>query len=290
MKSALIGSVLILLLLSAVSIPADATAVPILELYFDQALTRQYADCPNEPVGSVLDTLYLVASGFDTPLEGIEYKIEFPPEILWLGDLELNNCLRLGTPDQGVSLAFFTPQDASGRVVIQEIVVLWLCEECVTTNATIEFAPHPMTGSLRAVSSDLVFRDVVGLPSYVCPTCGLCNPETNTAAPHSVPRGSAAEECVLVCPAGDGGVILPGDSPSQLHTVDLNGDNLVDIVDFATFAQFYLPAPFDAGVDYYCTGNIDLIDFVLFTRHWLHSGSVPVERSTWGAIKEQYSD
>ncbi len=290
MKSALIGSVLILLLLSAVSVPVDATATPILELYFDRALTQQHANCPEAPAGSVLDTLYLVASGFDTPLEGIEYKIEFPPEIIWLGELESNDGLWMGTPDQGRTMAFFTPQDASGRVVIQEFVILWLCEGCATTNITIEFAPHPMTGSLRAVTSDLVFEEVIGFPSYVCGLVVGNTPELTTTTPRAVPMGPAAEECVLVCPASDGGVILPGDPPSQLHTVDLNGDNLVDIVDFATFAQPYMAGMFDPDMDFYCSDNLDLIDFVLFTRHWLHTGSVPVEHSTWGEIKERYSD
>jgi hypothetical protein len=96
-----------------------------------------------------------------------------------------------------------------------------------------------------------------------------------------------SEQCVLDCPAGDGGVIIPGDPPDQHHTVDLDDDGAVSIVDFSLFIIAY-DIEFDPNMDYYCSGNLDLIDFVLFTRHYLHTGSVPVESSTWGEIKAMF--
>ena len=94
---------------------------------------------------------------------------------------------------------------------------------------------------------------------------------------------------VFACPAGDGGVILPGELPGEHHTVDFDNDGLVGIVDFSYFAAAY-QFSFDPDMDFYCSGNLDLIDFVLFTRHWLHSGSIPVEPSTWGRIKAKFSE
>ena len=290
MKSALIVSVLLLLLVSVASVPVHATGTPSIALYFDQALTKQYADCPESPPGTVLDTLYLAVSGFDVPLEGIEFLISFPPEVMYLGDLQNNNSLRMGIPDQGVSMAFITPLDASNPVLILELGILWMCEGCATTNIVIEFAAHPATGSLRAVTSDLVFEDVIGYPSYVCGTVPGSSPVVTTTTPRAVSEGQASEQCVLDCPAGDGGVIIPGDPPGQHHTPDLDNDGLVSLVDFSLFAATYIDLIFDPDMDFYCSGNLDLIDFVLFTRHWLHTGSVPVEPSTWGHIKERYSD
>jgi hypothetical protein len=237
----------------------------------------------------VLDTLFVAVSGFTTPVEGIEYEILFPPEIMYIGEVGPENGLTIGDPVSGLSTAFFMPQDASSPVIIQELIVLWMCDGCTTINIPIEFAAHPLTGSLRAVTSDLVFEDVVGYSSWVCATCVGCNRGGITTTSRAVLANHASEQCVLDCPAGDGGVILPGGLPGQRHSPDLNDDGVVSIVDFALFAVNYLFS-FDPDTDFYCSGNVDLIDFVLFTRHWQHTGSIPVEPSTWGNIKARYLD
>ena len=295
MKRSIVRPGFVLLLLFAAFGPVQADT-PTIGIYFDKALTQLYADCPDLPPGSVLDTLYLALSGFSTPVEGIEYKIDFPPEVMWLGDMVSDHGdiprdrgLLIGDSFHGASMALLAPQDASNPVIILEILVLWMCQGCATTDITIEFAPHPDTGSLRAVTSELIFEDVVGLTSSICATCLGCSPEQTASTSRAAPVESASDQCVLNCPAGDGGVILPGDPPGQQHTPDFDSDGLVSIVDFAEFAAVYVNV-FDSDMDFYCSGNIDLIDFVLFTRHWLHTGSIPVEPSTWGRIKAQFSE
>ena len=289
MKRALVRSGLVLLLLSAAFAPVRAIGTPSIALYFDRALTQRHAVCPDSPPGTVLDTLFVAVGGFTTPIEGIEYEILFPPEIIWIGDVELGNGLKIGNPINGLSMAFFAPQDASSPVVIQELIVIWICEGCTITNIPIAFAAHPMTGSLRAVTSDLVFEDVVGYSSWVCATCIACNHGAITTTSRAVSAIHASEQCVLDCPAGDGGVILPGGLPGQHHSPDFDEDGVVSIVDYAEFGVSYLMS-FDPDKDFYCSGNIDLIDFVLFTRHWQHSVGTPVEPSTWGNIKARYLD
>jgi hypothetical protein len=296
MKKSIVTPGLVLVLLFASIGPAQAQT-PSIGIFFDINLTQQSAECPESPPGSVLDTLYLALSGFSAPVEGIEYKILFPPEILWLADvttvhddMPYDRGLLLGNSNDGASMAFLTPQDASSPVVILEVLILWLCEGCATTNITIDFAAHPATGSLRAVTSELAFEDVLGLTSWVCVTCVFCSPAQTLTNPRAVPVDYAADQCVLDCPSGDGGVLLPGDSPGQHHSPDFDNDGLVDIVDFAEFGTKYMDLIFDPDMDLYCSDNIDLIDFVLFTRHWLHTGSIPVEPTTWGKIKARYSE
>lgn len=287
MKRALVTCCIAVCLFSSAFLPDRAIADPNIALYFDRALTRTYADCPNSPPGTVLDTLFVVVSGFTTPIEGIEYKIQFPPEVVWLGDVNLDNGLTIGDPMNGLSKAFFAPQDASGPVVIQELVFLWMCELCPKVNIPITFDAHPLTGSLRAVTSDLVFEDVIGQTSWVCPTCLGCDAAETAATSRATAADQVSEQCVLECPAGDGGVIIPGTEPGQHHSPDLNNDRVVSIVDLALFAAEYLIA-FDPDKDFYCSGNIDLIDFVLFTRHWGHSPGIPVVPTTWGNVKARY--
>ena len=289
MKNALVRSGLVLLLFSAVFAPVRALGTPSIALFFDRALTQTSTVCPESPPGTVLDTLFVAASGFTSPIEGIEYSIVFPPELVWIGVIEPENGLKLGDPINGLSMAFFAPMDASSPVVIQEIIVLWLCDGCITTNITIELEAHPLTGLLRAVTSDLIFEDVVGLPGWVCATCLGCITGETAASSHAGPAFHMSQQCVLDCPGGDGGVVLPGGLPGEHHSPDLDGDGAVTIVDFAEFGMEYLIS-YDPDRDFYCSGNIDLIDFVLFTRHWLHTRSVPIEPSTWGSIKARYLD
>ena len=291
MKRTLVKSGFILMLLSASSAPVCAAQIPSVALYFDRALTQLYADCPNAPPGSVLDTLYLAASGFDTPIEGIEYKIDFPQQIVWLGVVDTDNYLWIGDPASGVAIAFLSPLEASSPVIIQKIAVIWMCDGCPVTDIPITIAAHPLSGSLRAVTSDLAFVDAVGFVSIVCPTCTRSTPARTAVKARALRANGAAEQCVLECPAGDGGVILPGEPPGQVHTPDLDDDGVVSLTDFAEFAiVFAQMGPFDPDSDFYCSGNVDLIDFVLFARHWQHHENSPVESSTWGEIKARYKN
>lgn len=276
------------LLLSVVICPTDTPAVPHFAVYFDPALTQSVASCPFEPPGTVFDTLYVAADGFDTPLEGVEYKLTVPSELIWIADLDLGNGLQIGASVSGTSIAFFEPVDASGPVIVQAIVVLWLCNECSTFRDEVSLTPHPATGSISAVTSDLGLTNVVGLPAVVCPLINGVDPGTPTTLYHAPAAGQAAVQCELDCPAGDGGVILPGGLPAEIHNPDLDNDGVVTYSDWAEFAT-YLHAMFDADADFYCSGAIDLLDFVLFTRHWEHSAPVGVEPSTWGRIKAQFT-
>jgi len=285
MRKLLVLSSLALSLWSVALAPTVATATPSIAVYFDRALTQQYAECPY--LGA-LDTVFVAVSGFSSTIEGVEYRIVFPPELLWIANLSPAPGLEIGDPVNGQTLALFAPLEASDRVIVREVLVLWQCEGCATVNIPIEFAANPQSGALRAVTSDLTFEDLTGQSSWICPTVAQ-NVATPSQTARVAPAAKVLEQCVLDCPRGDGGVILPGDPPGQHHTPDLDGDGLVSIVDFEAFWNAYVYS-FDSDMDYYCSGALDLVDFVLFTRHWYHSVSVRVEPSTWGRIKAQYTD
>lgn len=280
-----------LALLIAPTTPVSVFATGNISLYFDRELTQEWAECPGAPPGSVLDTLYMAIGGFSSPVEGIECSVVFPPEVLWIIDITSDRGLAIGSTYNGISMAFFEPIDASVPTVIQEIVIQWLCDGCIPDNSVpIEIAAHPATGSLRAVTSDLTFEDVVGQAAWVCyPYVGDSQPPISTTLGKVRAASPLSEQCVLVCPAGDGGTVLPGDPPGVHHDVDLDGNRMVDLVDFSLFIPAYR-GEFNADMDYYCSGNLDLIDFVLFTRHYLHTGTVPAETSTWGEIKARFLD
>lgn len=88
-----------------------------------------------------------------------------------------------------------------------------------------------------------------------------------------IPVDTSAQ-CILDCPQGDGGVIVPA-GPETHRTPDLDFNGVVDIQDFAIFGTTYCGV-YDPCSDYNCDGLVDLIDLLLFNRHFLHAGPNPV--------------
>jgi len=80
--------------------------------------------------------------------------------------------------------------------------------------------------------------------------------------------------CYVNCPAGDNAVMGPA---GGYKTPDLDGNGVVNLVDFALFAACY-PCPPNAYcfcADYNCDFVIDLVDFAIFATHWAHAGPIP---------------
>ncbi len=59
--------------------------------------------------------------------------------------------------------------------------------------------------------------------------------------------------------------------PITVVSPDIDGDLVVDLVDFALFANTWPPQPYFPSSDFNGDGVIDLIDLSLFARHFLHS-------------------
>jgi hypothetical protein len=286
MKKWLIKPGLVLLALAFSHLPAHAQ-VPAIAVYFDRELTQTEMDCPGSPV---VDTLYVAVFGFTSPVEGFEYKIDFPTQITFLGEPDPESGLAIGNSAQGRTLALTAPVDASTPTLIQEVAVLWLCDGCENPDnwdLPVTVVPHPGTTHLRAVTSDLAFVDMAGMTSRVCPTYVAPSTELVRRGAHPHRVAIAGAQCELTCPAGDGGVIVPGDPPPEVHTTDVDGDGVVWLYDFSWLFSAYLTGP-TPDADFDCSGTTNLIDFVLFTRHWQHADEVPTERTSWGSVKERY--
>ena len=86
-------------------------------------------------------------------------------------------------------------------------------------------------------------------------------------------------QCIIDCPQGPGGVSDTG-VPQTHRTPDMTFDGIVGIADFTLFAFAYcVPANYDPCADFNCDGLVDLIDLMLFSRHFGppgHAGISPV--------------
>jgi hypothetical protein len=151
---------------------AVSAGVPNVALFFDKNLQQMVGMCPYAPVGTVLDTVFVVANNFDMWMNAIEYSIEYPPQVVYLGDLSPANTLTIGNSPNGITIAWTIPANAFVGLVVTRVVILWLCDGCGgNLNQLIVVRPHPMSGFLRAVRwPDLVIVDAVGLTSLICAT------------------------------------------------------------------------------------------------------------------------
>ena len=164
--------VLVVAFAVAIGISAMANAqVGRVQVYFDEGLQFTSWHCPAAPIGSVTQTLYVVAENFGIWMAGIEYQIFYPTQLMFLGDVMVPDAMPLGESPSGIQISFLTPLDAHTKVVVQMVTVLWLCDNCgpANENAPIIVMPYPGQAWVRAWRwPDLHFVYGVGMTSFIC--------------------------------------------------------------------------------------------------------------------------
>lgn len=123
---------------------------PSVSVYFDEDLTRVEPSCPDQPPGTVLGTLFVIAEHFPAPFIQLEYRVKFPAEVLYLGEV-VRGGSAVGVSPIGIIQTWETPQDASSHLVVNEIWMLWMCVYCMETDIQICVDTHPETGYFRAL-------------------------------------------------------------------------------------------------------------------------------------------
>ncbi len=158
----------ILLIVSASAVSAQ---IPFVQVYFDEYLSKASIDnCPDETPGSQLYSLYVGAHNFNCWMSAIEYKIEYPPEISFMGDN--TGGLDIGSSPMGIATAWTFPINAFGPALINEVSILYMCQLCIDiSEVQIITVPHPESNKLRAIRwPDNSFVDAVGQISLICTT------------------------------------------------------------------------------------------------------------------------
>lgn len=160
----------IIALSAAASIVTAQT--PYLQVYFDGELTEYAADCPHDPAGTVIDEFWVVAHNFNAYLAAIEFKINYPPQIEWYQDINVNDALMLGSTWEGIAIAFPTPLKAVGPAVVMKVEFVWTCNDCSTYNVLLCFDVFPSSGYVRAVKWP--DYEVIYATSGTAVICGAC--------------------------------------------------------------------------------------------------------------------
>jgi hypothetical protein len=170
MRKVLVVSALLILVLGT----SIASAQPIqnIQVYFTSEWGAYGKTTLDECPGPVLGTLYVVASNFNMWMIGVEYKVEYPPEVTWLAD-NTGGISDIGDSPTGIATAWSLPQNAFVPFAVNEVTVLYNCTGCPRTDIPINVVPNPgaLSGQVHAVRwPDNVLIPAVGMVSLICPT------------------------------------------------------------------------------------------------------------------------
>lgn len=145
--------------------PVSDAQTPYIAVYFDPGFSVECKDCP----GQVLDVWYVAGVGFNTPVTGAEFAIEYPAAASWLGDLNTPP-VTIGSTPTGISMGYATPLNGYSPVGLCQVHVFWVCDGCGPPWYwnMIKVRPHPSTGFLGWTDGDYVERNAVGLTSIIC--------------------------------------------------------------------------------------------------------------------------
>jgi len=165
MRTALVA--LLILALGQVAV----AQTPYFQIYFDDAHAIAAMDCPTAPVGTVLDTLHVVAHNFNNFIIATEYSIDYSSRLSWQGDITTADIV-IGNSPIGISQAWTYPLDAFVPLRVMSATVFWMCSGCAgNSNTPVVVMPNPETSVLAYVSWPGVQAiPAVGMTSLICAT------------------------------------------------------------------------------------------------------------------------
>jgi hypothetical protein len=154
----------------AIAGSAFAQTTPYFQVYFDAGLKDAAADCPAAPIGTVFDTLYVVAHNFDTWIMGAEFTIDYSTLLTVVGEEAVGADLTIGQSQSGIAMVWQTPRNGYNPVVMLIVTVVWECNDCAGLDDTeIVVREYPDKPSPRCVDFwTEEYVDGVGMTSLIC--------------------------------------------------------------------------------------------------------------------------
>lgn len=178
MKRALAG-VLVAAIVGFSAGGASADAVPYFQVYFDDASNGSYGE--TQAVCGLAGYpvyLYVVARNFESWLSAVEYEIDFPAGIMFVGDQfppTQGQTLSIGNSDIGLAVSWSLPRNGFGEpgVLISTIFAVWTADCYCPGPAPIVVGPYPYpvpkTQPEGVRWPDLARLPAVGMTSLLCP-------------------------------------------------------------------------------------------------------------------------
>lgn len=141
-------------LIGSVCIGSDTAAqVPRLTPFFNATGTwsthceycDKYHPGPDYPL-----TVYFILSDFNAWIAAVEFSVDYPPYVTWLGDGPTPP-VAIGSTPTGISMAWGTPQNGFGPFVVLQANIIYHAR-CYHGELRVQVQPHPDTGDLAAIS------------------------------------------------------------------------------------------------------------------------------------------
>ena len=162
------------LLLLAFSFNIASAQTPFVAVYFDQQLQVESSTCPSAAPGTVSQQLYVAALNFNAFITGIEFQVNYPPELQFLGDVYPHVGIPVGNTAVGLRYGFTLAQNGNSAILVAVATVIWQCRNCQggLSDVPVLVGPHPLSGLLQATSfpDPEVTIPGVGLTALICPT------------------------------------------------------------------------------------------------------------------------
>ena len=148
---------------------ASAQTTPFIAVYFDR--TFQIEDQNPCPGVGVVDTLYVELVNADVFVTGVEFAVNYPPEMTWMADLNTQP-VTVGATPSGFSMGWGTPQNGFGVALdVCQVLVIWNCDGCAVTDVPIVVTTHPSTGFIGFTDFPNFNQfPAVGMTSLICAT------------------------------------------------------------------------------------------------------------------------
>jgi hypothetical protein len=178
MKRALAGVFVAAALVGCMAVGAMAQ-IPYVQVYFDDGSngsygeTQAYCGQAGMPV-----YMYVVGQNFNSWLSGVEYSVQFPAGILFIGDTlppTQGATVTLGNSRDGFAITYELPRSGFVPVLFSTIFALWTAEcDCAGGPQSIVVGPYPypvdpQTKPRGVRWPDLVPIPAVGMTSLLCP-------------------------------------------------------------------------------------------------------------------------
>ena len=159
------------LMLIMLSFGITSAQTPFVAVYFDNTWQTEATVFPGGCAGiGVLDTLYIALTNANTFVSGVEFAVNYPPELMFLGDL-WTQPVTVGNTQSGISMGWATPQNGFGTVFICGVLVMWQCDTCPSTDIPMPVLVNPSTAFLGFTDfPNFAQFPAAGLTSLICAT------------------------------------------------------------------------------------------------------------------------
>jgi len=163
-------------IVATIAIASSASAqTPYFQVYFDANMQESSAPCPSAPIGTVIDTLYVVAHNFNTWVVSTDFMVDYGAYLTFLGEFAIGTPLWLGDSPTGIAITWQQRRNGWQPIPMLQVTVMWQCNSCngiggpTDPGSEIVVLPNPGKLDPRVVESgteQIIYG--VGMTALVC--------------------------------------------------------------------------------------------------------------------------